>query len=377
MIKPLTQLKFFKTTVSTFHFFGVLGFICAVLLSIFLARQLALNPAIILLLSIVGAATFFALAFTAKRITGTETIVYYHHEIMIMIFSALALYLMKQPVLRYLDITLLGIGTFLGFGRIGCYSVGCCHGRPHKHGVVYGQQHVDAGFTWFYKNVPLLPVQLIESAYVFLTVIAGVFLLLHHVKPGTVVVIYTVIYGLMRFAIEYFRGDPERPLWQGLSEAQWTTLSLTGITYIISRVGWLPSYNWHCMILIVMAAAALITIYYFNRGLEHRLFSPSHIMQLATGLNLLEEADASQRSAQQGRINVYTTGAGFSVSFSTQNTNQAGVHYTISLRNKIKINPESAHKMARTISILKNCGDKYELIETQNGIYHILFAESQ
>ena len=126
---------------------------------------------------------------------------YYHHEISIMIFCALALYLLNKPVLPYLDISILGIGVFIGFGRIGCYSVGCCHGRPHKHGVKYGQAHVDAGFTWFYKDVPLLPVQLIESSYVFLIVISGVILLLNHAAPGTVLIVYTVVYGLMRFIL--------------------------------------------------------------------------------------------------------------------------------------------------------------------------------
>ncbi|MBD0287506.1 MAG: prolipoprotein diacylglyceryl transferase, partial [Flavisolibacter sp.] len=160
-------------------------------------------------MSLTGAATFFLLAILAKIITGEEVIVYYHHEIAILIMCAVVLHALHQPVLPYLDITILGIATFLAFGRIGCFNVGCCHGRPVKGGVRYRHEHVEAGFTPYYEDVPLFPVQLVESAFVFIVVIAGSFLLLRSFPAGTVLLLYTVVYGLFRFSIEIFRGDPE------------------------------------------------------------------------------------------------------------------------------------------------------------------------
>ncbi|MBL7726400.1 MAG: prolipoprotein diacylglyceryl transferase, partial [Dinghuibacter sp.] len=259
-MKPHLHIKLLKRKISSFHFFGVLGYIIGTLLGTFIAKPLGFRPEIVLLMAATGAGTFFLRAFFAKWITGEETIVYYHHEIAILVCCTLVLYLLNQPILSYLDITLLGIGTFLAFGRIGCFSVGCCHGRPHKHGVQYGEAHVQAGFTWFYKDVPLLPVQLIESGYVFLTVIAGTILLFNNVVPGTVLIVYTVLYGLFRFIMEYFRGDPDRPARLGVSEAQYTTLLLTGITYLLGKINWLPMYNWHGIILVLMVAATLVTI---------------------------------------------------------------------------------------------------------------------
>jgi prolipoprotein diacylglyceryltransferase len=376
-MKKLLHVKLFGWRIRSFHFFGVSGYILGTILGVVLAVQSGLLPSVILLLAGASAGTFFGLAFLAKRITGQERIVYYHHEICIMVVCTLALYLLKLPVLPYLDITLLGIGTFLTFGRIGCYAVGCCHGRPHRHGVSYGQAHVEEGFTWFYKDVPVLPVQLIESAYVSLTVIAGVILLLNHVAPGTVLIVYTVVYGLMRFTLEFFRGDPDRPHWQGLSEAQWTTLAITAVTFGMSKMNWLPAYSWHWIILSVMVAASAITVYYFHRYPEHKLFSPMHVKQIAEGLQKLEDANANPQGGREHVINVYNTNLGLTVSCSQLSIGAALKYYTVSLKDKAALQLQSADKIAKLISILDKQSEKYDIIDKQNGIYHILFKENE
>src|SRR5689334_13747697 len=150
MIKPHLHIKIFRKNISSFQFFGGIGFIAGNVLGVIVATALGLEPSIVLIMSGIGAATFFGLTFFIKWLTSKENIVYYHHEICILLLCTLSLFALHVPVLPYLDITLLGVGTFLGFGRIGCYSVGCCHGRPCNQGVQYGQHHVDAGFTWFY-----------------------------------------------------------------------------------------------------------------------------------------------------------------------------------------------------------------------------------
>ncbi|HEV8505247.1 MAG TPA: prolipoprotein diacylglyceryl transferase family protein, partial [Chitinophagaceae bacterium] len=154
-------------------------------------------------MSATAAATFFLLIIATKLIIGKEVIVYYHHEIAILIMCSVVLIALGLPVLSYLDITILGIATFLAFGRIGCFSVGCCHGKPSKKGVIYGPKHVQDGFTSYYEGIPLFPVQLVESGFVFLIIITGSLLLTQNTKPGTVLILYTVIYGSFRFVIEF------------------------------------------------------------------------------------------------------------------------------------------------------------------------------
>ena len=260
IFSPKLTVHFFNWSIRSFHFFGVLGFLLGTLLGVCLCYFLNFSIAIILLMSLTGAATFFLLAMLAKVITGKEVIVYYHHEIAILIACSFVLRICNWPVLQYLDITILGIATFLAFGRIGCLSVGCCHGKPASRGIVYGHEHVKAGFTPYYEGLVLLPVQFIESLFVFFVVITGSFLLVYHVLPGTVLIFYTVVYGTFRFMLEFFRGDAERPYFRGLSEAQWTTLLLISVSIFMASMGLTPLYNWHIIISILLFILSAVVI---------------------------------------------------------------------------------------------------------------------
>lgn len=368
---PHLHINLLKRRISSFHFFGVLGYIGGALLGTLIAKPLGLRPEIILLLATTAAGTFFLLAFAAKWLTGQESIVYYHHEIAILSVCSVLLYILGHPVLPYLDVTLLGIGTFLAFGRIGCFSVGCCHGRPHKHGVKYGAAHVQAGFAWYYKDVPLLPVQLIESGYVFLIVIAGTILLFIHVPPGTVLIVYTVVYGFFRFVLEFFRGDPDRPAFHGITEAQFTTLSLTGMTFVMGKINWLPEYNWHVLLFLAMIASTGLTILYYHKYPDHKLLSPQRLRELADGLNALEEVNNNTTTANT--INVYTTKNGLSLSCG--NTKNGVKHYTLSTKNKKILKPSTAKKIAEQIKLL-NHFNQFELVAKHNNIFHIIFSET-
>jgi len=376
-LSPKLHINFFSTHIHSFHFFGVIGFVMGTAFGCMLAWLLHLQVGIVLLMSAIGAATFFLLAFVAKWIAGKEVIVYYHHEISIVLLCAVTLYFLKKPVLPYLDITLLGIGVFLAFGRIGCYSVGCCHGRPHKHGVKYGQAHVNAGFLWYYKDVSLLPVQLIESGYVFFTVIVGGILLLNHVAPGTVLVCYTVIYGMMRYILEFFRGDPERPLWYAVSEAQWTTLLLVTVSLLLSISGFLPFYSWHWIILLSLIIASCYMMFVKSRTINYRLLGPKHIRQIAFALQYFTNAEKFSHQTKKSSVSIYTTQQGLSISSGIYKDEESQVRlYTISGKTKFKLNTRIANGIAKTIRLIKHLGE-FELIEKENGIYHIVFKEEQ
>ena len=376
MFLPKLHIPVYKWQMHSFHFFGVLGFICGTILGVLVSVKLQLNPYIVLLMSGVGAATFFSLTFLSKWIAGKEVIVYYHHEISIILLCTLALFLIKAPILRYLDISILGIGVFLGFGRIGCYSVGCCHGKPFKQGVKYGQQHVEAGFTWYYKDVPLFPVQLIESLYVSLIVTTGVILLFNDVTPGTVLVCYTVIYGLMRFVLEFFRGDPERPLRLGLSEAQWTTLVLVTITFGMSQAGWLPEYKWHFFILALLLGISSVVILFYRNKTGYLLFTAPHIRQVANGLDRLANQPDGHSPVHPGNILIYTTPAGLNLSCGDYKSGEDIIrHYTLSIKKKKNLVAGPVRKMANLISRLEAQEGYCKIIEKDQGVYHIIFIK--
>jgi len=371
MFPPRLNVHLFNKSINSFHFFGVIGFALGLILGLLLSAQLQLKASIVLLLGAIGAATFFGMAFLAKKITGGETIVYYHHEVTIILLCFVVLILLKEPVLPYLDITILGIGTFLAFGRIGCYSVGCCHGRPHKHGVKYGKEHVEAGFTWYYQDVKLLPVQLVESGYVALTVAACIILLVNKVSPGTVLLFYTVIYGLFRFILEFFRGDPERALWMGVSEAQWTTILLIVITFCISFFGWLPLYFWHWVVILVLIIISSLRIIHFHRNISQQLVNSRHIKELADGLAVLDDV-VRNPGINTEQINIYNTSSGFALSRGQhENNGRYEYFYTVSYKKQLTI--ETLRRVALVLKLVNKHYSDFSIKEGQNNIYHILF----
>lgn len=100
------------------------------------------------------------------------------------------------------------------FGRLGCFFAGCCYGASCEApwAVVFTDPKA-AEISGTPLGVPLHPTQLYEAAfnlanYLFLawlfrkTVARGL--------RGQVLGFYLANYGVARFAIEFFRGDPDR-----------------------------------------------------------------------------------------------------------------------------------------------------------------------
>ena len=164
-MNPSLTIKILNYSFHSFHFFGAFGYTFALLLGLFLTYNtgLALWPT--LLCGLIGGGVLIGLTLLYKKITGREDLVYYQHELAILACCLIFLLLLGQPVLKYLDITLVSIGVFLVFGRIGCFSVGCCHGQPNKkYGVLYSKNHVEEGFPNYYQGIHIFPIQLVESA---------------------------------------------------------------------------------------------------------------------------------------------------------------------------------------------------------------------
>ena len=129
----------------------------------------------------------------------------------------------KLCIPRILDICAPAMAIGHGFGRIGCYIQGCCYGVPCKaFGTVYppgtapAARYPDVGSVLVNlqtigkaaaSSVPLLPVQLLESAGNFL--LGAILLLLFRRirRTGMIAVCYFFGYAVLRFVLEFFRGD--------------------------------------------------------------------------------------------------------------------------------------------------------------------------
>src|ERR1035438_7817740 len=177
-------IRLFGKTRPSFQVCGVAGLCLAVFMSLVLVERRGLSPWILAAIAVAAVSTFLSLAMLTKIVTGAETLVYYHHEIAVISVAAVLLSVLHRPVLPYLDVTALGLGLFLACGRIGCFMVGCCHGRPHRLGVQYTPAHAHAGFTACYVGARLLPVQLFESLWVLAVTSIGIVLLWNGARPG-------------------------------------------------------------------------------------------------------------------------------------------------------------------------------------------------
>lgn len=88
-----------------------------------------------------------------------------------------------------------------GFGRLGCFTAGCCHGKATD--AWYGVAMDFAG------GAKVVPVQLFEAIFLFAlsAVLFTVFFKRREEKRFPLLPIYCVGYGVWRFFIEYARSD--------------------------------------------------------------------------------------------------------------------------------------------------------------------------
>ena len=126
----------------------------------------------------------------------------------------------------------IAIGNF--FGRQGCFAAGCCWGKPTN--LPWGVKFTELGhdITGVPIDTYLHPTQLYES---FAMLIVFFFLLwLHKLKrfSGQVILLYALLYSVIRFAIEFFRDDPRGDI---LGLTTMTGLSTSQIISIIVGVG--------------------------------------------------------------------------------------------------------------------------------------------
>lgn len=114
----------------------------------------------------------------------------------------------KLPYLQFVDIAASGTALGLFFGRIGCFLAGCCWGRPTTvpWGVVFSNPEA---FTNDH-HTPLHPTQLYESLgslaiFVYLT-----WRFRKREYVGQIFFHGLILYSILRFLIEFFRGDDYR-----------------------------------------------------------------------------------------------------------------------------------------------------------------------
>ncbi|MDP1570239.1 MAG: prolipoprotein diacylglyceryl transferase [Vicinamibacterales bacterium] len=128
-------------------------------------------------------------------------------------------------------------GIALGYmvGRLGCLLAGCCYGRPTE--VAWAITFTDPAAALNVGtplNVALHPTQLYEAA-------AGLVILVTLLATegrgrqfaGRTFWQFVLIYSVLRFGIEYFRGDPRGDVFAMLSTSQFISLVLFPLSLVM------------------------------------------------------------------------------------------------------------------------------------------------
>lgn len=107
------------------------------------------------------------------------------------------------------DVYAPGLALGHALGRLGCFSAGCCWGKPAS--VPWAVTFTDPyshQLVGVPLGVPLHPTQLYEAGAEL--AIFGLLVALWRRRryPGEIFAAYLFLYALARFAIEFYRGDP-------------------------------------------------------------------------------------------------------------------------------------------------------------------------
>lgn len=131
----------------------------------------------------------------------------------------------RWPVMKLADFFAPVSAMAHGIGRIGCFFNGCCYGREAESFwaiALPGEEHAR------------YPAQLYEAFGLF-AISAVLFIFSRRPRrEGSVLWLYLCLYGLLRFSVEFLRGDNDH--YFSLTIPQWMSLALVGAALFFSRM---------------------------------------------------------------------------------------------------------------------------------------------
>jgi len=161
--------------------------------------------------------------------------VFYGGLIAAVVVALLYLRRHKLPLWTTTDVFAPGIALGHVIGRLGCLMAGCCFGKPTS--VPWAVTFRDpAAFANVGTplGVPLHPTQLYEAGAEALIL---AFLLAFERRgrpfPGRTFWGYLLLYGISRFAIEFYRGDSRGMVFNVLSTSQFVSVVLVPLSIVM------------------------------------------------------------------------------------------------------------------------------------------------
>ena len=158
--------------------------------------------------------------------------VFYGGLIGAIIAALITIKVRNLPLRVYSDILSVAIPLFHSIARVGCFLSGCCYGIESEFGfTVYNNTLVPS-----INGVSRFPVQLLEACLnlliFFMLLIIYKKSLSYQFLQGKLIFIYLFSYSVVRFFVEFLRGDEIRGFIFGISTSQFISILL----FILSAV---------------------------------------------------------------------------------------------------------------------------------------------
>lgn len=139
--------------------------------------------------------------------------VFYGGLLAALLVAVLYVRMAQLSFLALADVYAVPLALGHSIGRLGCFSAGCCWGKPA--GVAWAVTFTDpraAELVGVPLHRALHPTQLYEAAANFLIFLVLLAIGRRQRFTGQVFAAYAILYGVARGVIEFFRGDPDRTL---------------------------------------------------------------------------------------------------------------------------------------------------------------------
>lgn len=164
------------------------------------------------------------------EVINNSGLVFYGGLMGFLLCTSIAIYLSYQRFdIELMNLIVITIPLFHGFGRIGCLFAGCCFGVEYTEILsvtyIYNPQEIKSCF----------PTQIIESFFEFILFVS-LFMLHKKNKKKNLLTIYLATYAVFRFALEFMRGDTIRGLFGQLSFSQYISLVILTILLFLTII---------------------------------------------------------------------------------------------------------------------------------------------
>ena len=236
MFPELFKIPGIDVTIHTYGFLLAIAFILALWMTARLAARDGLPKnrvydlgLYILLSALVGAKVVMLITEWNepgggwKRVFSLDLLssggVFYGGLLFALVTSVVLMRLYRLPWRKTADAFAPGIAVGHAVGRLGCFSAGCCWGRPTDSWIGVRFTEKASELTGVPIDSALIPTQLIEAVANLLIFVFLLWLTKRRRFEGQVIFAYLMIYSVARFVIEFWRADPRGEAF-GLSTSQ-------------------------------------------------------------------------------------------------------------------------------------------------------------